>query len=345
MKPAGLSLLTYPTLPCLEYPREWLKLIAKLCLATTRFDVQSLEQLCQGGHAAVTRSVLAGCRALGLPHNLNVARTSALYPWVLVLSSVSALRQAIRLRELGRIQHLWAGPNLVVLPTEEAGILSHPMIDRVVVPSEWVARQYLDLLPALNGRVLVWPAGVDVQKAWLLPAVRGQSPHRDLHVLHYKKLSTDCAVSRWFPVYQSVRDRLEDCGCIQSEVVYGSHRRSYYRHMLRQADVMVYWTDAGESQGLALLEAWAMDVPTFVSDNRSALIRGVKTVVSSAPYLSAECGSFFGSAENLFSLLSPFMHVGDACGYYPLRWVEHNMTDKLCVENLISAFCESLASR
>lgn len=339
MEPAGLSLLTYPTLPCREYPREWLKLIAKLGLALVRFDAKGFGQLLKGGHPGVTRSILTGCTALGMHHNLNVHCPSALYPWVLVLSSVPALKQAIRLREKGQIEKLWAGPNLVVLPTDESAILAHPMIDRVVVPSRWVARQYVSLLPALDGRIVVWPAGVDLQKDWSTTTQpRHQSINHHLHVLHYNKLSLNQWHSVWHPVYRRTSEWLTENNCVQSEVRYGSHTQAQYRRLLRQADLMLYWSDAGESQGLALLEAWAMDIPTFVAGNTRVLIRGVSTEVSTAPYLSADCGSFFHSLEELQELLLPLISHDQFYGGQPRRWVQRNMTDRLSTKHLVNLF-------
>jgi hypothetical protein len=338
LDPAGLSLLTYPTLPRREYPRQWIKLIAKLGLAALRLDAQGWTQLSQGGHHGVTRSALAGCRALGLPHNLNPIRLSDVYPWVLVLSSVSALEQAIRLRLEGRIKHLWAGPNLVVLPTEAEGILDHPLVERVVVPSDWVAQQYMHLMPALQGRVVVWPAGVNLDKDWIQPIRVRRAQSGTVHVLHYLKLSAMRSGSRWFPIYEQLRVALDARSCQQSEVVYGSHRQQQYRHRLRQADVMLYWTDAGESQGLALLEAWAMDVPTFVVANTHASIKGVQTLVSAAPYLTPDCGNFFSSADELMSMLEPLLQGLPTFSYHPRRWVECNMTDLICMQNLVR-FC------
>jgi hypothetical protein len=318
-----------------------MKLSAKLGLAAAHLDAQSWRHLCLGGHPAVTRSALAGCRALGLPHNLNPGRQASLYPWVLVLSSVSALKQAIRWRQQGWIDHLWAGPNLVVLPTEADGILAHPSIERVVVPAEWVARQYVQLIPDLQGRLVVWPAGVDLDNDWSLPFSRQPRSSGHLHVLHYNKLSASQSNSPWAAIYQHLRGWLDARGCLQSELVYGSYRQHQYRRLLRQADVMLYWTDAGESQGLALLEAWAMDVPTFVANNTLASIRGLKTLVSSAPYLTNSCGKFFQSADDLIGFLEPLLASTKPLSYQPRHWVECHMSDLQCMQKLVTLFAQN----
>lgn len=334
-------------MPRREHPRQWIRLIAKLGLAVARLDINNIRQLSLGGHPAVTRSAVAGCKALGLPHNLNPGRLSDLYPWVLVLSSVSALRQAIRLRAEGRIKTLWAGPNLVVLPTEADAILTHPLIDRIVVPSSWVADQYVQLMPVLKGRVLVWPAGVSLDQS---PFVSASGQPREpgvLRVLHYNKLSAPSSESRWSRLYDQIRGWLVDQNWPQSELVYGRHRHQDYYRRLQQSDVMLYWTDAGESQGMALLEAWAMNVPTLVVANARAMILGVDTVVSSAPYLSSACGHFFQTAEELMALLDSMVSAPDRTGFEPRQWVKHNMTDLLCMQRLVrlfvrSEFCDSL---
>lgn len=325
-------------MPRREYPLEWFKVFVKLGLAAVRLDVERLHHLSLGGHPAVTRSAVAGCKALGLPHNLNPGRPSDLYPWVLVLSSVAALRQAIRWRAEGRIEHLWAGPNLVVLPTEAEGILTHPLIERVLVPSRWVAEQYEQLMPVLQGRLLVWPAGVNLDQDWVSLKREFAARRDNLHVLHYLKFSSPRSDSPWFSFYDQVRVWLDVRLCQQSELVYGNHRQQHYRRELSDADVMLYWTDAGESQGLALLEAWAMDVPTFVVSNPYAMIKGVETCVSAAPYLSPACGNFFQSFDDLIALLEPLLHDETTHPYSPRSWVEANMQDHQCIKMLLQAF-------
>jgi hypothetical protein len=317
---------------------QWVKRIAKLGFAAARLDAEALRHLGQGGHPAVTRSALAGCRALGLPYNLNPARPSDLYPWVLVLSSVSALKQAIRWRAEGRIEHLWAGPNLVVLPTEAGGILAHPSIDRVLVPSSWVAEQYVQLMPALEGRVEVWPAGVSLDQRSIVCASDQSRETGSLRVLHYNKLSATPSQSLWSSRYEQVRSWLDARKWPQSELVYGSHRHHDYHRRLLQSDVMLYWTDAGESQGMALVEAWARNVPTLVAANARVSISGVDMVVSSAPYLTSACGHFFQSAEELIALLDSMASASECTGFKPRQWVKQNMTDFLCMERLLGMF-------
>lgn len=54
------------------------------------------------------------------------------------VSRPADLRWAIASKKrLGGAQ-LWAGPAISVLPDEENGLLRHPSIDRIYVPSEWV---------------------------------------------------------------------------------------------------------------------------------------------------------------------------------------------------------------
>ena len=341
MSPDGLTILTYPTLPWFQYPWLKLKLIAKFFFAIVRHNSTAFRQLRLGGHPAVTRSLLSGSQSLGLRFNLNPARQSQLYSWVIVLSSVEALQQAIRLRARGLIQHLWAGPNLVVLPTEHGGILAHPLIDRVVVPSTWVADQYARLIPQLRSRIVIWPAGVDTDE--FMPSLGTQARSTgSLRVLHYNKLSTP--QSTWAPVYRDVRCYLDVLRCCQVELAYGCYSKSHYAELLRRSDFMIYWTDAGESQGLALLESWASDVPTFVSENHWVIIKGVPTSVSSAPYLSQDCGSFFASYEELISLIDDLMYVSSRVRYQPRRWVTTHMSDALSAQMLINLFETSVST-
>lgn len=143
-------------------------------------------------------------------------------------------------------------------------------------------------------------------------------------------------------MYQQLRGWLEARCCLQSELVYGSHRQHHYRRLLRQADVMLYWTDAGESQGVALLEAWAMDVPTFVAANTLSSIKGFKTSVSSSPYLTNECGNFFHSADEVIGLLETLLASPKPFSYQPRHWVECHMSDLRCMQKLVALFAQDM---
>ena len=331
-----LTLFTYPSLHqrILSIPR--LKLLIKLSIAALRFDRRRYRDLKIGGHPAVTRSLLNGLEKIGYPFNLNPRSIESVAQNVLVLSSITSLKEAIKLKEQGLIKQLWAGPNLVVLPTDKQAILSHPAIDKIIVPSSWVRDKYSKFSPQISSKLEVWPAGVD--PCFWHPSFRsfcnlqGKEIQSAFNVLHYIKLSDPYSdASSLLPKATSALQRL---GLNQQVLFYGRHHPNEYRKQLSSCNLLIYWTDRPESQGLALLEAWAMDVPTYVYEVNTAYFSNVAIVSSSCPLLTPECGCFFSSESSLLAAIKHMLHSPEPC-YSPRRWVQSNMTDPLCAQRLL----------
>lgn len=321
----GITLLTYPTLPLHRHPWLQLKRLLKVLGALVRGRPNQAVGLWRGGHPAVTRSLLAGLRAQELPCNLNPLRQQQVFPWVLVLAGLEALEQAIRLKHKGIIKELWAGPNLVVTPTGSGKILQDLTIDRVVVPSEWVRQKYARLAPSLQQRLVVWPAGVDCEGYWQPRSSMRKNRDGAPLVLLFNKLNRQTP-SAWEPLLQSCIQHIQQQGWRQHHIRYGQFSQASYRRWLQQADLVIYWSDAGESQGLALAEAWAMDVPTLVSANHHAWFAGVRCSVSTAPYLTPSCGALFSTWQQLQQQLEGAL-ASATSPYAPRRWLQQHLSD------------------
>ena len=74
------------------------------------------------GHFAVTRSLVEGLEKIGADLNYNPTKLSQLADTVIVLANVHALRQAIRLKQEGKIHRLFAGPNVVYFSSDFGSI-------------------------------------------------------------------------------------------------------------------------------------------------------------------------------------------------------------------------------
>jgi hypothetical protein len=275
-----------------------------------------------GGHYGVTRSLVHGLRGLdrcssGLSwaYQPELGRCPA--ESAVVLSGVDVLRHALAHKREGRCGRLLAGPNLMILPDQHGGILVSEEIDAVLVPSEWVRTMYEQRSPALAGRIAVWAAGVD-PTFW-----RPYGQARRRLVLIYNKLQRRRA--------QAVRDLVARLGHPTALVSYGTYSPARYRRLLNSSIAVVFLTES-ESQGLALAEAWAMDVPTFVIDNRQRLVGGRPVEVSTAPYLSAATGRFWSDPEELEICLS----APALSRFAPRDWMLDHMSDQVCARKLVA---------
>lgn len=230
-------------------------------------------------HPALTRSLCDGMAKISASFNFNPPTIHELGEVVVVLTDpTGALRQAIQLKRQGVIKKLLAGPNLMVRAIEYGGILSSSEIDLCIVPCEWAKIAYEEDAPLLRGRIQIWFAGVDVN--YFKPR---KSNALSNNVIVYWKTEGE-------GFCQQVENLLIKYGWNPIRIRYGNYKVVKYRTVLEDARFAVF-ISRSESQGLALAEAWSMDVPTLVWDPEEPLdVNNGKIYwpVSAAPYLNKQ---------------------------------------------------------
>ena len=311
-----LSVLTEP----LPLGVEYFIRIAKLLVRHTRKSGAN-RAVKYGGHPSVTRSLVEGLKAIGADFNYNPKKKSDLGKDVVVLSGVRTLKQAIKLKRLGVIERIFAGPNIVVRSIDHDSIIASPEVDFVITPSEWVSKAYIEEVPSLAARCIEWAAGVD-------PEFWKPDPHIErTHALIFTKPQIGPIPDIGpYVLYLKNNKYLVDL------IEYGSFTQDEYREKLNRAKFLVGFV-ASESQGIAWAEAWAMDVPTFVWRNNVNKVGGKEFMVSSAPYLTDCTGRFFQSISEFRLLISAFPMRKEVWG--PRDWAAANMSDYSVADGLI----------
>lgn len=273
-----------------------------------------------GGHPAVTRSLVHGLSQLGIPFSHNPRSIRRLARTVIVLSGRHTLAQALDWKRQGLIERLAAGPNLVVLPSDEP-LLSSAGIDFVLTPAKWTCELYCREQSDLAGRCMAWAAGVDTE-FW---QSRAEKTGR---IVVFRK-----GYAGIRPFAQELIRMLRSEGREVLEITYGHYDPSSYRNALRGALCLVGLSDS-ESQGIAWAEAWAMDVPTFIERHDLVRLRGKEYPCSSAPYLTPKTGSFFRTMEELGALISS-VEAGSSL-YSPRAWTCRHMSDVSSANELLN---------
>ena len=288
-----------------------------------------------GGPKAVRHNLLVGLKQTNCPFLFNPLEIDVT-PWVGVLSDpTGALSWAIRAKREGRIRHLVAGPNLVVTPAEHAWILTTPAIDLVVTPSKWVSEMYLDFAPNLAGRLVEWPVGVD-ERYWR-PEQEASSKKMDFLVYDKIRMPQNRAL------VSAVTTGLAQRGLSFEMLEYGTFEQKNYRQKLRTCRAMVYLTET-ESQGIALFEAWACDVPTLVWDQRLWEWESYQTEnASSAPYLTPKCGLRFRTPAEFSAQLDEFWTHFDS--FTPREFVLDGFTQSQSAKSYLKLFEASARDR
>ncbi len=285
------------------------------------------------GHYAVVRSVVEGLRAIGADFNFNPTRLRDLAR-VVYAPANEALLQAAALKRQGRIDYLAAGPVNALFVDECDGILQTPEIDRLIVAHQWAADEFFRDAPALRAKSRACPCGVDTE-AWKPSG----APRRDLALVYWK--SGDQAFC------EQVERIVRACGLEPARVrsLHGEHALfspADYRALLDRSAIGVFLSTF-ETQGLALAEAWAMDVPTLVWDPRgTAQWRGRSFAShSSAPYLTPSTGRGWRALDELEPALRGAL--ADRAAFRPREWVLAHMTDAICSAALLEIIRDGAA--
>ena len=269
----------------------------------------------------VIGSLLRGLATLAIPHDFN--NWANLGDIVYVNSDIGMLQKAIELKRHNRIKRLIAGPNLVVRPIDHNGLVGSQEIDMYLVNSEWTYLSYLEDMPKLRNALKIWFTGVDAEY-WKPAEIPKQR-----NVLVYWKTENESFCSQ---IEQSIQAH----GFTPIRLRYGSYVKEQYKQLLNSVLFSVF-ISRSESQGIALLESWAMNVPTLVWNPRELNAHEKQySTVSACPYLTGATGRDWKNIDEFDALLNNIDETLATC--QPREWVLSHMTDvwsARCMLNLI----------
>jgi len=217
-----------------------------------------------------------------------------------------------------------SGPVNALFADECDRILQMPEIDLLIIPSEWMRDFYRDA-PVLAEKSRVCPCGVDAR--YWQPTGR----RKDRSVVVYWKSGDEALCER-------VEAIIKGCGVepLRIRSRHGEHgifTPADYRDALDRSAAAVFLSSF-ETQGIALAEAWSMNVPSVVWDPRGdAEWRGrTFRAGSSAPYLTPATGMAFRAIDELKPALE--RTLASLGTFRPREWVLANMTDAVCSKRL-----------
>lgn len=273
------------------------------------------------GPDAVLLSLLYGLKNINFSfkHNPKIKEINS-GDIVFVNNSIDALKLAIEEKKKGNFKKLIAGPNLVVTPNDFDGIINSKEIDLILQPSEWVKNFYLSISPNLEDKIKIWPAGVFVPK--------NQINTKKERILIYFK---NCSDSRLLDVILNEMKIKKE----QYDILfYGKFKQKEYYKLLEKAKFMIYISNS-ESQGLALQEAWARNVPTLVWNSSVFKYGDYKWWDNkiSAPYLTQELGLFFKDSVGFKNKLAFFLEKHST--FSTAEYVQNNLSDTKSAENFL----------
>ncbi|MES3005353.1 MAG: hypothetical protein V4664_00180 [Patescibacteria group bacterium] len=248
------------------------------------------------GPQAVTASVMRGLEAVNYKYKINpnireIEPTDTIW----VNESVEALRWAINFKQENKGARLIAGPNLVVTPDDNDGIIFNENIDIILQPSLWTKKLYETYSNENASKIHIWPAGV------VDPYEKNTAPKKENFMIVYQKNAPQ-------EIFETIIRTLNERSIPFLVIKYGSFKHENFLSLLNKACGMIYLSSS-ESQGLALQEAWMRDVPTLVWDRGFWIHKGIKFEheLISSPYLTSDTGIGFKGKEDAAQKLDLFM--------------------------------------
>lgn len=288
----------------------------------------------QRGPDVVLKSLIRGLQLFSdndkVVFNVNPTRRK-LHKVVHVLSNPAALAWAIQQKQKGIIDKIIAGPNISILPSSDNRIYEHPEIDLILLPSEWTEEAYLKDSPGLSQKIKIWPSGVEIPDD-TNPTINKQNSQKDFFLIFKKTYPEES--------YDQIANILARKDIPFRTLIYGKFNQNDYFKLLAQSKGMIYLQKA-ESQGIALQEAWARNVPTLVWNARQYTYDGTNITVDGkigAPYLDDKSGMFFTSLEEFESKFDEFNNKIDTftARDYCIKNLSDESTTKRYIEHILN---------
>ncbi|MEK7161244.1 MAG: hypothetical protein AAB729_00965 [Patescibacteria group bacterium] len=272
-----------------------------------------------GGPQAVFGNLGYGLRQLGQRLKINI-RSGFSGSAIGVVSGIDALQWAIEQKKQGKVHKILAGQN-IAMPKEAKGIIFHPEVDIFLVPSQWTKNFCMSFNQNAEPRIKVWAAGV---KTLPLPESRKILANK---CLIYKKDNQP-------QLLQRIKTYLKARNISSIELQYGNFSQSEYFQALKEVNWAIFMS-ASESQGLALHEAWMMNVPTLVWGGGHMKSGSYEWNNSSpAPYLTEDCGMLFSSGSDFPKILEKFLN--QLTLFAPRRYHLENFTPEITAQKYLT---------
>lgn len=266
-----------------------------------------------GGHQDVVDSFIKGAKCFpNVKILVNPSRSQAEGTVVYVPSGWRALRDAISLKQSGKIKKLIAGPLICFEHVDEHGaIITDTSIDRYLLASPWVKEAY-EKEAAQKHLILretaVWAAGVD-HVVW--------NPERKVpsdtleKVMVYVKGQGKTILPATLETLKNNEKEIKTLYC-------GTHTPSDYKKLLEWSDFVVC-LGGSETQGLALAQAWSMNRQTLVFESDEVRQRRQ----NAAPYITEHTGRKWNNIDGLCECLTTLKNIS------PRNWVLANQTNEI----------------
>ena len=215
------------------------------------------------------------------------------------------------------------GPHFSVFPNQNQLQLVNKPNSVYIMPSQWPIDFWIG--HNVRNKMVPLPFGVDTTRFNQIKSIE----HRDKVFIYHKRrrpeeLNAVVSLLHKYNIQYELFDYVR------------RYDENYYLNYLHQSRFGI-WVDAHESQGFALQEALACNVPLLVWNITSMKQEYGSTYdnvrATTIPYWDSRCGEVFFSADDLESTFKIFLSKLDQ--YKPRDFIIENLSFEKCEDKLI----------
>ncbi len=280
------------------------------------------------GPQKVVKNLIKGLDIIGYPYCINKELTATSQLWI--HDDQIALNKASKLGIKAVV-----GPNIYILPKHiPSGLDLSNFV--YIHPSKWAVEAWKDFGYDKRFSIESWPSGIDMDEF-----KERQKPNNGIVLIYFKQ--------RYKEELDYVKKILNDKKIKFEIIIYGSYRQSEYVEKLSRTKYII-WLGRHESQGIALEEALAMNIPILVWDVKTigqwtptkkeskiySANESAYTNVTSAPYFSIDCGIITKEQSEIISSIEK-MEL-DWKNFEPREYVKNNLSIEKQAKDFINLF-------
>ena len=263
-----------------------------------------------GGPRKVMNNLLNGFRLIGKPYVVN-ARQLDFFDYLFSLDPHHGY--FMNYMEEAEAKKFYIGPT-VVYSQFEAERITAPVkkYSHVVGASKraLMSQQYFPGMPLQPNNSVLIPTGIDED------IFAPSNSSRNSALIYIK---SGCS--------RTVVDQLKKMIKLKiTEIIYGTYNETYFRKALGTATYGIV-CDGAETQGIAIEEMMALDVPLFVTNSESV------------PHFSDEVGVIWSKDRSLNTTFTKFVENVNKKIYRPRKWIIKHLGIVNSVINTLKQFC------
>ena len=272
------------------------------------------------GPDMVVTSLLTSLKRYKLKFNINPS-FKMLNKNVIVLNDQKILKKLILFKKFKKFK-LFAGPNISILPTEYSKLLLSPGINRVLVPSKWVKKLYIEESKSLKNKIYVWPSAVDLNQFDSKKKI-----DKKYDFLVYIKFFKDKILLNKCLSHLKKNYKIKI-------IFYGKYKINFFYSLLAQSKHSVFFSES-ESQGIMYFESWAANVPSLFYNKKKIYTKGLSTLAVPCPYLDERYNGLGFENFNTFKINIQILIKQNK---NPKKWLTDNYSMKKQTIKLLSQF-------